>query len=86
MKKQVFICDKCDIQIPDNEKMFLFSLFHERRTDPAGSSDDWNYQSDLCLNCTVILADRLMKFIDKSDGIVELFKMDLVKQFNAVSK
>lgn len=85
MKKQVFICDKCGIQIPDNEKPFLFSLFHERKSNSAGSSEEYHYQSDLCLDCVIILANRFMLFFDKNIDD-PMFKADLVKTFNAVSR
>lgn len=60
MRKSIIVCDGCKI----DKKVFSFSIFVDRITDPAGDREDVYEDFDLCDSC---MAD-LIKAMSKSNA------------------
>jgi len=54
-KVEYIKCDRCEKNLG-----FTCATFLERRSDGAGSSDDWHLVFDLCHSCSVILLNETL--------------------------
>ena len=79
MKKQITVCNRCGS--PTNENNTEFSLFNERRMDPAGSCENWHWVADLCPKCTSILVQKFLKI---AEGWPQDQRKALASEFKAV--
>ncbi len=55
----------CDRKGCGKDDAVTFHLFKERRADGAGSMEDWDYQFDLCSNCSRVLLTAILETFGK---------------------
>jgi len=61
MKKQITVCNRCQVVVDD--KSINFSLFHERRSNGT-EYENWHWVADLCTKCAESLIGKLLKIAD----------------------